>query len=77
VERSINFSVSHALSRFGTVIGGPIGGAIGTGVGIAAGTAVSLLDGLIGDRILRGDNPRCFATDIVRPLVATKDVVKT
>ncbi len=69
--------ISVVGSLLGTAIGGPIGGAVGTGLGIAAGTAFSLLDSLIGDRILRGDNPRSFATDILRPIVATKNVTKS
>lgn len=63
-------TLSIGGSIIGTAAGGPIGGIVGTCLGIASSMAISLFDGLIADRILHGDNPRSFASDVLRPLHA-------
>lgn len=69
-------AISIVGSVIGSILGGPVGGVVGTAIGTAAGTAVALFDGLIGDRILHGDNPRSFSTDVIRPLYITEKISK-
>jgi hypothetical protein len=54
----------------GTIAAGPIGGVTGAAISTGAGIAVSLVDGLLLDRIKKGNNPRKLSTDILGPRVA-------
>ena len=63
--RISTLSVVGGLS--GAAIAGPVGGAVGLAVGTAVGAGISLIDGLLLDRFLEGDNPRRLATDLLRP----------